>query len=333
MQKSQSTSVGIVGAGISALTAAHVLARAGFRPHIFEKSRGPGGRMATRREGDYAFDHGAQYFTARDPRFVEKVKTWAACGLVEVWNGRIGSLEKGVFRLQQQSPERFVGVPSMSAIGRHLAEPLSITYGQRVESLRRTQSGWQLSGAELAFACDVVVVSAPPQQALDLLPENSPLAAAVAEVRLLPCWALMAVFETPLDLPFDGAFVGDSVLSWVARNSSKARRGAHECWVLHTSTSWSERHLEQPSDAVAEQLLDAFFTATDTTPRAPLFAKAHRWRYSIAENPLERGHLWDGEKRLGICGDWCHTSRVEGAFLSGLTLAEHIVAAFNGEIQ
>jgi len=288
--------------------------------------------MATRREGAYAFDHGAQYFTARDPRFVEQVKRWTACDLVEAWNGRIGTLEKGIFQLQKQALERFVGVPRMSAIGRHLAEPLPIAYGQRVESLRRTQSGWQLSGAELSFACDVAVVSAPPRQALSLLPEDSPLTAAIAEVQLLPCWALMAVFEAPLDLPFDGAFVGDSALSWVARNSSKAGRSAHECWVLHASTPWSEQHLEQPDHAITEQLLDAFFTATGTAPRAPLFTKAHRWRYSIAENPLARDHLWDGENRLGICGDWCHTSRVEGAFLSGLMLAEHIVAMFDRQM-
>jgi len=94
--------IGFVGAGLSALSATGVLSRAGFSVRLFEKNRGPGGRMATRREGPYGFDHGAQYFTARDKRFVQEVQKWVAAGKVQRWEGRIGRLNEGSFQLQRK---------------------------------------------------------------------------------------------------------------------------------------------------------------------------------------------------------------------------------------
>ena len=47
------------------------------------------------------------------------------------------------------------------------------------------------------------------------------------------------------------------------------------------------------------------------------YAVAHRWRYALARQPLDQGVIWLEDQRLAIAGDWCHGSRIEGAFLSG----------------
>ncbi|MEM6337960.1 MAG: FAD-dependent oxidoreductase, partial [Bacteroidota bacterium] len=127
----------------------------------------------------------------------------------------------------------------------------------------------------------------------------------------------------PLDV--DGAFVHDSPLSWVARNTSKPGRPEPETWVLHASPEWSTAHLEEEKDAVAPQLLEAFFEAAGIAPVEPAFATAHRWRYAQVGNPLNEGCLWDQATRLGVAGDWCNGSRVEGAFMSGFLLAEKLI--------
>ena len=286
--------IGLIGAGLSALSAAGVLSRAGFSIRLFEKSRGPGGRMATRREGPYGFDHGAQYFTARDKCFVQEVQKWVAAGKVQRWEGRIGRLNEGRFQLQSKEQDRFVGVPHMSSIGRHLAEGLDVRYNTCIGQIERGEKSWYLLSDRERHRCDIVLISTPPRQALDLLPRDSSLGSIFSQVELSPCWALMVVFEHSLDLCFDGAFVQDAPLSWVARNSSKVGRGSAECWVLHASP------------------------------------EAHRWRYSIAEAPLKCGSLWNAEERIGLCGDWCNSLRVEGAFLSGIDLAERIIAIGGG---
>ena len=74
----------VVGAGMAGITCARTLVQAGHRVTVFEKSRGPGGRMATRDSEFGSFDHGAQYFTVRDERFEQALAT--ASGLVRPWS-------------------------------------------------------------------------------------------------------------------------------------------------------------------------------------------------------------------------------------------------------
>ena len=88
--------VAVIGAGISGLVCARLLVEHGMEVTVFEKSRGIGGRMSTRRSPEgYHFDHGAQYFTVREERFRRYVDSWAAEGLVARWEGRICVLRRG----------------------------------------------------------------------------------------------------------------------------------------------------------------------------------------------------------------------------------------------
>jgi predicted NAD/FAD-dependent oxidoreductase len=140
-----------------------------------------------------------------------------------------------------------------------------------------------------------------------------------------PCWAAMAAFERPVTAPFDGAFVNVGPLSWVARDSSKpGRDGTLDRWVLHAGPDWSATHLEDDRDVVGAALVEAFFRAVGLEPHAPIWLQAHRWRYALAENPLEVGCLVDSSNQIVACGDWTSGNRVEGAILSGLSAARAI---------
>ena len=140
-----------------------------------------------------------------------------------------------------------------------------------------------------------------------------------------PCWAVMLAFEKPLSLPFDGAFIHDATVAWAARNSSKPGRGDEDCWVLHATADWSFAHIDLPGQHVVQRLTQAFFSAAGCAEIEPVFAVAHRWRFARAQNPLTSGCLWDHRAMIGICGDWCYGSRIEGAFLSGAAMAGRIL--------
>src|SRR5690348_12324630 len=101
----------IIGAGISGLVLARSLSEAGATVVVVEKSRGYGGRMATKRVGTAVFDQGAQYFTARDPAFAKCVDGWREQGLVANW--------------PDTPHRRLVGRPSMTAVPKALAEGLT----------------------------------------------------------------------------------------------------------------------------------------------------------------------------------------------------------------
>ena len=320
--------VAVIGAGLSGLTCARTLADHGHRVRVVEKGRGPGGRMSTRRAEHRAFDHGAQYFTVRDRRFERWVEAWRQDGLVAPWDGKIVVLDDEGRRPSGSRTERFVGVPGMSAVCRHLATDLDVTLETRVERIERRSGRWRLaSDQEVELGrFDAVVVSAPAAQTAELLADPAPgLASLAARAEMAPCWAAMVSLAAPLEAGFDAAFVHGSPLGWVARNGSKPGRSAEEAWVLHASPDWSQRHLELDEKSAAARLLGAFGTAIGRTVSEPVSLGAHRWRFALPTTPLAEPCLFDTQTRIGACGDWCGGPRVEGAFLSGRAMAGRLL--------
>jgi hypothetical protein len=320
--------VAVIGAGMSGLVAARTLADHGHRVHVFEKARGCGGRMATRRTASAAFDHGAQYFTARDTRFRQWVDSWLQTGVVQHWRGRIGVLRRGELRDERGRHDRFVGVPGMSALAGHLAAGLTIELNTAIRQVRKNGSTMTLidTGGHSWEDVDALVVATPPSQAAQLLTGLTPLAERIVTVAMAPCWAVMLAFDDPLELPFDGAFIHDAEVAWAARNSSKPGRDGDECWVLHAGSDWSQANVDTTPETVVSRLRASFAAAAGLSLPKPRQASAHRWRYARAHRPLATGCLWDHRAHIGVCGDWCHGSRIEGAFLSGAAMAASIMA-------
>lgn len=321
-------SVAVVGAGLAGITAARVLADRGYPVIVFDKGRGLGGRMSTRREGEYAFDHGCQFLTARDERFRRYMEAWVEQGLVSRWKLRLASCERGQVTPLHDDTLRYVGVPGMNAMIKRMAVGLDLRLATRVVGIEAEDDAWRLRADEPVpdDTYEIALVATPAEQAVPLLSAAPHLQASAATVRMQPCWAVMAVFDYDLELPFDAAFARGSPLVWMADNGSKPGRTQHECWVLHASPSWSREHIELPADQVIERLLAAFFEAIGVKGVKPVAAFAHRWRYASPENALDVGCLWDARRGIGACGDWCQSARGENAFLSGLLLAERIMA-------
>ena len=60
--------IAVIGAGLAGTTIASRLNEK-FDVKVFEKSRGVGGRMSTRQEATFIFDHGAQFFKIKTKIF------------------------------------------------------------------------------------------------------------------------------------------------------------------------------------------------------------------------------------------------------------------------
>ncbi len=322
-----SLSIAVIGGGMAGLSCARALTDQRFIVKVFDKGREPGGRIATQQIASYQFDDGAQYFTARDPRFQREVNAWLADGLAAEWTGRVCILENGTVSAGEQKT-RYVGIPEMSTITRGLAGACHILSDIQVTHIHKEGKQWRLFAAtgESLGDYDVAVVALPAPQAVALLGEAPSLAARVASVKISGCWAVMLAFEQRLDLPFDGALVQASALSWIARNNSKPGRSLAECWVLHGAPTWSDEHIDAAPEQVIAWLSDAFCQATLSYAVQPIFAAAHHWRYALPTILLEETCLFDLTLAIGVCGDWCAGPRVEGAFLSGVTLADQILS-------
>lgn len=315
--------VAVIGAGPAGLTLARFLTEAGVAVTVFEMEPGPGGRLCTSHQEGGTFDYGIQYFTARAPGFQRMVRTWVEQGHAAVWRGRFGSLRDGTVTPELSGPERYVGTPCMSSVARQLASRVEVHYGVWVKSLRWEFDGtWLLTSAEGhdLGPFDAVAVAVPAPQAVLLLDMTT---RAVHHAHMEPCWAVMADFDEPVPLPLDGVFIHDSQLSWAARDNSKPGRPPGERWVLHATSKFTWEYLEDSPWFVASLLVEAFARVSRLELR-PRMAVAYRWLYARPSPALNVGSLFDVRRGLGLCGDWCAGSRVEGSIRSGMALARQL---------
>ena len=307
--------IAIVGAGIAGLACGELLRDAGHRVRLFDKGRGAGGRMATRRIetplGVAAFDHGAQYYTVRDADFTSQAELWLASGVAAPW--------------PVAGPDAWVGVPAMSTVVRTMAESLDVAFGVTVTGAQRSGSHWMVShhgGSEGPF--DALVFAIPAEQAAVLLSlHDFGMAQIALRARSQPCWTAMFAFAEPLAVP-DSAIRDAGLISWAVRNSAKPGRQGPDSWVVQAQPEWSRDWLEESADKVETALLGALGEALGLASLSPIAGAAHRWRYAMSSATGDAA-LWCADKAIGACGDWLIAPRVESAWLSGRELAKRIV--------
>ena len=324
--------IAVIGAGISGLFAARTLSDQGHRVQVLEKTDQPGGRVATKIFSTYAFDTGAQYFTVRDDRLRRYVQSWQNDGIVQPWKGKVKVIKAGQLSSEKRVEERWVGTPAMNAIPAHLAAEMDISFDVTLVAMVKEKDRWQLIDQHDNDygPFDAVIISVPPSGITRLLKSSPNLLKRVAEIEMQPCLAVMAAFEKPLDLPFDAAFVLKSPLRWVARNNSKPQRPAAECWVFHADVKCSKAYAVHDDNTIVQSLIDAFFESSGHQPVDPIDYRTRYWRSAAASNPLSVGCLWDSDLKIGLCGDWCQMSRLEGAALSGMAISGRILGMNTG---
>ncbi len=309
--------IAILGAGLAGLSAAQALTAGGRQVRLIDKARAAGGRLATRRiehaGNNHRFDHGAQYLRAERPDFAALLESAGT----QVW----------------PQAKRRVPVPGMSALGRHLAQGLDLLTGRHVVSIVRNDDGWMVFHLDAALVLPgrplpaveperegpfaAVLITFPAPQAAALLP--AAMAAPLSVIEYAPCWTVMAAFPARLDLPDTLRYHGP--VGWAARDSSKPGRDAtQENWVIQADPEFSRAHLEAPPETVIALLLAAL-----PAPE-PIFALAHRWRFSLLETALGQPCLWDAAQGLGYASDGCLAGRAESAWESGRALAQRVLA-------
>ena len=339
------TTIAVIGAGMAGITAARTLVQAGFKVSVFEKSHGPGGRMATRSTPYGSFDHGVQYFTVRDPQFMKAITevpgTQAIC---RAWSANAVRVLDPLGRvIEAPLPLRephFVAAPGMNALLKHWAQPLSDLGCLQLQSqvqflLQSGKKQWKLvcsDGSEHG-AFDGLVLAIPHVQADYLLRQSGSPATGfsgldqMSHAEVAPCWTLMLAYPlanqpglSHLGPQWNAARSTHHRIAWICRESSKPGRSSVERWTVQASAEWSQHHLEDDAERVQAKLIKAFSELTGIRAE-PGFAQTHLWRYAKTLQPLGKKHLWDPKLKLGICGDWLLGHRVEDAFVSGLSLA------------
>lgn len=317
--------IAIIGAGISGVAAAKELADIA-EVSVFEKSRGLGGRMATRRAGDYSFDHAAQFFTARSNEFKELIDT-SGDEAAQVWNPRTITYERAHKPYKREwFEDHFVGLPGMNGMLKVMAKDIDIHLATRISHIDKHAECWRLYDDQQHSLgnFDWVISTAPAPQTLDVLPDSFHHRALMKQVEFLPCYALMLGFKIAPALNFDAAVIKNEAISWVSVNSSKPGRPEAYSLIAHSDNCWAKANLEADQESVVSQLMTCLAEILGIETDHADHIALHRWRYARVEKSVAMDFLLDEQSRLAACGDWCRGNRVEDAFLSGQRLGQDL---------
>ena len=320
----------VVGAGISGLLVASSLQREGWDVTVLDESQGVGGRMATRRVGEGTFDHGAQFFTVRGERFWELVEGWLGAGVAAEWTRGFADAEG---RPNEDGYPRYRGAEGMTSIPKYISRDLDVRTAERVVRVDHGHIGWAVRcGSGLRVAGDALVLAIPVPQALELASSGSYRLPDEARSQLQavsydPCLALMVVLDGPSGVPEPGGMqIKGEPLDWIGDNRRKGISGISAVTV-HAGPEWSRSHFEEDETQVIDSLISLAGDrlGADLAPSVVETSLA-RWRYSwVTELHPEPCLVGPDNPPLLFCGDAFGQPKVEGATLSGLATADHLL--------
>jgi predicted NAD/FAD-dependent oxidoreductase len=318
---------------LAGLVAATVLQRRGVQVTVLDKGRGIGGRLATRRiqdetRGEGVFDYGAQYFTVRDPRFQRWVDSWLKAGVATQWASGFRS-EDGV--LHGVGEPRYRGVKGIRGIAKHLAADLNVHTSTRVVEISWERSRWSArTEADALFRGGILALTPPVPQSLELIRDSGialpqPIEERLQAVAYDPCLAVLALLRGPSKTPEPGGmWLAGEPIAWIADNHQKGVSPGAMGVTLHAGPGFSRDHWATDDEAIAGLL----FAAADRWLGSEVAqVQVHRWRYSQPSTFYGESCLFLNEPGPWVlAGDGLVAPRVEGAFLSGLSAADAILA-------
>lgn len=321
--------IAIIGGGLAGLTAATQL-KADADIALFEKARGVGGRMSTRRAEPFQFDHGAQYFTARSEEFKSFLAPFIADKSVQEWKGKLVTIKTDGSHFKRDWFEpHYVASPRMNSLCKTLAQDLNAQFKVEISKLEKTEEQWLLHDKKEQShgPFDYVIITAPAAQAVNLAPEGFTNLDKIRASQMTGCYTVMLGFETLPQLNWDMAMPESSSIGWIAVNSDKPGRSDTAPSILVQSTNeWAEDHIDEDVEAMQKRLIEDVCQLTGIDESQILHAATHRWRYANTAHPAGDDYFF--HDNVGICGDWCIKGRVEYAYLSAYKLCQHIKSRF-----
>ncbi|AUC60452.1 Amine oxidase, flavin-containing [Cyanobacterium sp. HL-69] len=313
--------IAIIGAGISGLTLATKLQEKGVDVQVFDKGRGVGGRMSSRRTDWGYIDHGTQYFGLSNNEFQDFISIYGE--VMQPWQGKFASWENGIFHEDKSSKIRYVPNEAMNRLCKYLSGDTTVKLETKIVSLTKNNDSWTLldDHNHRYGDYDAVVITAPPSQTANLLPDDCTFKPDIAKIKMLPCFTLMVIPEKKVNLPFEGVKFSHPVLGWVSANDTKPNRGDGGAIVIQSNFTYAMDHVNDDREKISQDLLTQTEKVFDFKFSPFHYFSLHLWRYALPQQPNQQGYYYDAKTGLGICGDWCLSGKVEGAFLSASAIA------------
>ena len=300
----------ILGAGMSAVAFAKNLSNS-FQVELYEKSRGVGGRLCSKKSHKTRYHLGAQFCTCTDPDFQKLLNNNNA----QKFNGSIYNFSK---KEEIETNQYFIHPDGMQSLIRESSESLNIRTREKCTRVdTQNKIAYFESGLEVSY--DILVSSLPFPQAQELLEFNQ-----LIDISFDPCIAVGLMINTTINTKHSAYQSINKDVSWVG--SSKFYNAAiDETWVLQFSPETSRAMLDDPENQLedfASNQFNELFNSNIIIEDSHVF----KWRYAQCNRLNSEQKFIAFENDVFAIGDWNISPRVESAFLSGKALAKFLVS-------
>ena len=320
--------IAVIGAGLAGITIASEI-NGKFNVEVFEKSRGVGGRMSTRKETPFIFDHGAQFFKIKTSDFRNFLSELFTKKIIQPWKFKLAYFKGkhlSKVKLVEDADNFFVGVPNMDSIVKYLSKSCNVILNTKIERIIRENDKWNVydHNKKVYGPYDWVILSLPAQQCKELITENTSFYCSIEKIKMKGCFSLMIGMGESLNLEYDAAHIEKEDIAWFSINNSKPCRMNNQCLLINSSYEYAARNLNTSKDKVLKHLLNISSRLINYNLSKSAMIKIHQWKYVEAKCYPKVNYFIDYKDKVAVCGDWFINSRVEGAFLSAHELSQKI---------
>lgn len=338
----RASTIAIIGAGSSGLTAAHVLQDAGHTVTLFEQSRDVGGRATTRKLDGFIYDSGAQYIRGGSPvsttLITERFRTGDLLDIAKpVWIfDAQGHIQQG--DPQQNTDPKWNYRSGLIALAQRMAAYLNIV-ATAIGHLEQTHNGWQLydTTGNSVGTFEKVLVTLPAPQAVELIQFSQMttelqhnITTHLQKARYNPLLSVVLGYSpTPETRPYYALVNTDKAhpISWLAweHEKSPARTPANTgLLIAQMAPPYSRDHWQKPDAEIISDVADKVTALINERLTEPVFTDIQRWPYALPSEKADANTLnaLTIPYGLAFCGDAFVGGRVHLAMEHGVAVAQ-----------
>ena len=307
----------IAGSGLSAIFAALTIkSQKNTNVVLFDKARGLGGRLATRRAENGKFDHGAQYFDISTLLDQPQIQTLLDEKIISSNNGS----------------DKFFSPGGMTNIAKFLLKEFDVKKEHKLLSISYNNGEYNLNFEDSpTINCDDIILSCPMPQTIEILKNsqikyNDSYMDDLSKLEYDPCIVIMVksknkISEYNKEL---GSIYKNQDISWVGDNTLKKVSSEENFYTVQCSPEFSHKYFDQEYDKtnklLEKELISIFGDGYDILSN-------HKWRYSVPKNYYANSEslVIRNSNFIGLCGDIFTNGKFDGAVRSGISIANKYI--------
>ena len=312
--------VAVIGAGITGITLANLLHKK-VNLTVFEKSRGVGGRMATRRAEPYQFNHGTQYFKIENEEFKDfmqplmrnKIIKPLRTNYIEIFNKKV------IKRTKMYNQKYYTAESNMNSVVKYLINnKFYIKLLCKIEKTIKKNGKWFIIDSEnLSYGpYDWLFITIPSDQAIEILNNDFKLLNIIKKLKMRSCFSLMLGFDKIKEFDFDTALFLDEDVQWLSISKKILEKKKYYNLLINSSYNFAEQNINGSKDKISDYLIKQVSDILKCELNNYKHKALHFWKYAMSEKNNNLGSLLDEDLKVIVCGDWCMNGKVEGSFLS-----------------